>query len=457
MAVEEIGFDDLQNKVVGLTERPPIHCVIPQNEKHHLFHQIGRISRFVRDHFLFPLIAATDTATKKILQREDWISSELFWNAPYNDIRYPKHQQIKETFNRYDQHIVIKECGKEIKVKCRILETKDCPKDSNDGVLNHLIVQGNLSTLDNNIPALYPFLASYVTQKEQTPQMPPARFIMINHYHNTVRNENDLQVQTYLPGDMDEWTYVFKKCVEIVVDTYGSLEMISAHSLGNIPVVGHLMHVKKNEFKKLFPKLLLLSQGPSSTYEVSKNVPFQTYPKGWCFLLGAMVYYLSKWTGWEVALDETLTQFLSQIPHQEDSNEKLKKTKVVITEVDKDYYFPGKASLCASDRLDDIDNRVSLYRLSFSPPLSWGVQRGHHNFNMGLLQRQDLVRETLHIQGEKTVHLDNPEQIINYELTHPMLLKHGESIIDSVLHSLWSDSLGNASPSLEGRVTALTG
>lgn len=455
MAVEEIGFDELQSRAGVLCERPSIQCNIPQEEKHHLFHQIGRISRFIRDHFLFPLISATDAASKKILQREDWISSELFWNSSYNDIRYPKHQQIKEMFNRYDQYIVINQCGKEIKVKCRILETKNCPKDTNEGILNHLIVQGNLSTLDNNIPALYPFLASYVTQKEQNPELPPARFIMINHYHNTVRDQDSAQTKTYLPGDMDEWTYVFKKCLESVVDTYGSLEMISAHSLGNIPVVGHLKHVKKHEFAKLFPKVLFLSQGPSSTYEVSKNVPFETYPKGWCYLLGAFVYYISKWSGWEVSLDSTLTDFISGIPNDETSNLKLKQTKIVITEVDKDYYFPGKASLCASDRLDNIDSRVSLYRMSFSPPLSWGVQRGHHNFNMGLLQRQDLVRETLHLQGEKTVYLDNPQKIVDYELNHPMLLKHGENVVDSVLKSLWNETLYNQSPSLERRVSVL--
>ena len=457
MPVEEIGFEDAQAKVGALYERPSIHCSIPQEEKHHLFHQIGRISRFIRDHFLFPLVSATDAASKKILKREDWISSELFWNCSYNDVRYPKHQQIKEMFNRYDQYIVIKECGKEIKVKCRILETKDCPKDVKDGVLNHLVVQGNLSTLDNNIPALYPFLASYVTQKEKKPDLPPARFIMINHYHNTIKDEGSGFSNIYLPGDRDEWTYVFKKSLESVVDTYVSLEMISAHSLGKIPLLGHLKHVKEHEFTKLFPKVLFLSQGPSSTYEVSKNVPFETYPKGWCFLLGAFVYYLSKWSGWEVALDETLIDFFTKIPNDEETRKKLSNTKVIITEVDKDYYFPGKASLCASDHLDKIDSRVNLYRMSFSPPLSWGVQRGHHNFNMGLLQRQDLVREILHINGEKTVHLDNPQQIIDYEINHPMLLKHGENVVDSVLKSLWNTTLCYQNPSLEGRVSVLVG
>jgi hypothetical protein len=457
MAVEEIGFDDIQDKIGGLRERPSIHCSIPKEDQHHLFHQIGRISRFMRDHFLFPLISATDSASKKILKREDWFSSELFWNSTYNDVRFPKHQQIKEMFNRYDQSIVIHECGKEIKVKCRILETKDCPKDSNEGVLNHLIVQGNLSTLDNNIPALYPFLASYVTQKEQDAQLPPARFIMINHYHNTVKDDHQSQEERYLPGDVDEWTYVFKKCVESVVDTYGSLEMMSAHSLGNIPVVGHLNHVKPHEFTKLFPKVLFLSQGPSSTYEVSKNIPFEKYPNGWCYLVGAFVYYLCKWTGWDVSLDATLTDFLAAVPNDQDSVSKLKKCKVIITEVDKDYYFPGKASLCASDRLDNIDSRVSLYRMSFSPPLAWGVQRGHHNFNMGLLQRQDLVRECLHLQGEKTIHLDNPQEIVDYEVNHPMLLKHGQNVVDAVLKPIWEENRHSQSPSLEGRVEVLAG
>ncbi len=73
MAVEEIGFEDAQAKVGALYERPSIDCFIPQEEKHHLFHEIGRISRFIRDHFLFPLVSATDAATKKILSRENFI------------------------------------------------------------------------------------------------------------------------------------------------------------------------------------------------------------------------------------------------------------------------------------------------------------------------------------------------------------------------------------------------
>lgn len=452
MAVEEIVFDRA-GEYESLMARDPIECPIRKEERHHLFHQIRLIGKIFRNYFVFPLMSATDEVSRKILAREDWISSKLFWDSPFNDIRFPYHQQVKETFTRYDQNIVIKEAGKEIKIKCRVIETKGCPKEGAD-VLNHLIVQGNISTLDNNAPAVYPFLSSYIKSKEKNPQMPHARFVIYTHYGHSVCDEGSKKEEPYLPGDMDEWTFVFKKTVESIVNNYGKLEMISAHSLGNIPVIGHLNHVSDEEFDRLFPKTLYLSQGPSSIYEVTKNIPFECYPWGWTFGLGAFLYYLAKWTGWDISLDHVLTDRLGALPQTDFLKKRLKNTQIIVTEVAHDHYFPGKASLCASDRLESIDPRVNLYRLTFNPPLSWGVQRGQHNFNLGHLQRQDLMKEVLHVEGEKTVHLDSPKEIIKYEADHPLVIRHGESIVDAVLRPIWEKALEKTAqpPSLDGRI-----
>ncbi len=463
MAVEELGIENSVEHLQQLATRDPIECTIPENEKHHLFHQVGAISRYIRDHFIFPLISKTDPYSKEILKREDWFSNDLFWNSPYPDLRFPRHEQIKQTFDRYEQDIVIREAGKEIKLKCRIIETKDASKSSKEDVLNHLIVQGNISTLNNNMPGVYPFLSSYLEEKERNPQMKPARFIVLTHYHHTVKDLKTNNETTYLPGDIDEWMYVFKKTVEAVVDRYGQLEMMTGHSLGTLPVVGHLMHVNDEEFKKLFPRTLFLSQGPSSVEKVTKKIPLEleSYPWGWTtlglqYIVGKIVYYITKYSGWDISLDQILTERFSKLPQNDEIAKKLKQCKVIVSEVDNDYYFPDKASLCSSDKLENVDDRITLYRLTFNPPLSWGVKRGQHNFNLGLLQRRDLIKEKLHFQGIKTVHLDSPEAIVEYEnQDHPVILRHGESLVDAVLRSTWSQSCQSIAPSLESRVTRL--
>jgi|GEM_PF-1416912 len=471
MTIEEINFETSINDRETLTLRDPIFCPIQKEERKHLFHTAGFVNRIFRDRLIFPLMSRTDSFSRKILEREDWFSSDLFWNSEFIDLRYPRHHEVRSMFNRYDQEIVINEDGKEIKVKCRILETKGCPRGADEKVLNHLIVQGNVSTLNNNMPGVYPFLSSYLKNKELNPQLPHARFIVLTHYGHTIKDsrkdtgliskilkkwiyvEEPLKETNYLPGDMEEWGFVFKKSLETLVNEYGSLDLLAAHSLGNIPVVAHLNHVKDEEFIKLFPKTLFLSQGPSSSYEISKNIPFQWYPWGWCLGFGGAIYGFMKLVGWTLSLDQVLTNRLNKIAAKAEFSEKLKETNIVITEVDKDYYFPDKASLAASDVLEDFNEKINLYRLTFNPPLSWGCKRGQHNYNLGLLQRQDLMKEKLHINGNKTIHLENPKQIVEYEKDHPLFIKHGESIVDAVLRPIFERAVENCQAcSLEGRV-----
>jgi len=76
MAIEEINFDTSINDRETLNFRDPIFCPIQKEERKHLFHTARFVNRFFRDHLIFPLMSATDSLSRKIVEREDWFSSD---------------------------------------------------------------------------------------------------------------------------------------------------------------------------------------------------------------------------------------------------------------------------------------------------------------------------------------------------------------------------------------------
>ncbi len=455
MGISEIDTNSMINETSFITDRDPIYCKVSENEKPYLFNNLGIIAKFVRNFLrekLLPLSNASDYM-ENILKRENWISTDLFWKVPFADLRYPRQMEIREHFVLYDQYVIVKSDNKEIKLKCRVIEPKDCPLD---GCLNHMVIQGNISTLDNNMPAVYPYLDSYMKERDKNPDIAPARFIIFSHYDHKIADTETKKEKDYLPEDITEWGFVFKKAFESLVDRYGKFQMLAAHSLGNIPAVELLKYIKKEEFSRLFPQTVFLAQGPSSTYEVSKNYPFdlECYPWGWAFFgLGPILYFLSKWTGWNIQIDKTLTDLVNNFSKDTDIQKELKNRYLVLSQVKYDYYFPEKASLCGSDKLDDLEDKINLYRLNFNPPLSWATPRAQHNYSIGLLQRQDLIQERVSFEeGRHMLHLNDPKKIIEQANSHSFIMRHGESIVDTVLRSAWSSS---SPASLEGRVEIL--
>ena len=455
MGISEIDTNNTTNEVGFITDRDPIYSKVSDAEKVHFSNNLGAIGKFVRNFLrekLFPL-SNTSSYMENMLKRENWISTDLFWKVPFADLRYPRQMEIRDQFVRYDQYVIVKSDNKEIKLKCRVIEPKNCPSE---GCLNHMVIQGNISTLDNNMPGVYPFLDSYMKEKEQNPNIAPARFVIFSHYDHKIADTETNHEKEYFPEDINEWGFVFKKAFESLVDRYGKFQLLAAHSLGNIPAVELLKHIKKEEFDRLFPQTIFLAQGPSSTYEVSKNFPFdiECYPWSWAFFgLGPILYFLSKWTGWNIQIDKTLTDQINNFSQDLDIQKELKNRHLILSQVEHDYYFPKKAALCGSDKLDKIEDKINLYRMNFNPPLSWATPRAQHNYSIGLLQRQDLTQERISFEeGRHMLHLHDPKKIIEQANAHSFIMRHGESVVDTVLRSAWSRS---APPSLEGRVVVL--
>ena len=458
MEVSDIDLNISANDTLFVPERDPIYSEVSEEEKIHLFHNLGKVGRFVRSclqSLMFPL-TSTSSYIQNILQREHWISRDLFWKAPFEDLRYPRHQQIRNYFVRYDQFVIVKIDNKEIKLKCRVIEPKDCPPE---GCLNHLIIQGNISTLDNNMPGVYPFLDSYIKEREKNSDMAPARFVIFSHYDHKIADTLSQKEEDYLPGDIDEWGFVYKKAYESLVQQYGKFQLVAGHSLGTIPAIELFKHMKPEEFDTLFPQTLFFAQGPSSTYEVSKNIPFELecYPFGWAFFgIGLILHFVCKWTGWSLELDKTITEKLQAFAQDPAIQDKLKQKHLIATQVKYDFYFPGKAGLCGSDVLNPIeDTTINFYRMKFNPPLSWGVPRAQHNYSLGLLQRQDLIQEKVswEAEGRRRMHLEDPQKIVELSRSHEFIMRHGESLADLVLRSAWKDY--SMASTLENRTQVL--
>jgi hypothetical protein len=321
-----------------------------------------------------------------------------------------------------------------LKLKCRIIESKNCP---NQGAFNHFLVQGTTSTLENNIHGVYPFLESYIKAKEANSAITPGRFVIFNHYDNTTKKTSHALETPYLPGDMDEWGFIFKKALESLSHHYGKFQLASAHSLGNIPLVASLNHIKDEEAALLLPKTLFLAHGPSSLREVSKNVPFHwgVYPRGWLYIVGAIMYFLAKWTGWTIELDETLVHKLKHIQQLDDKN--LNKTNIIVSKVKHDFFFPGKVSLAESKKLDQLEGITNLYRLSFDLHHSVHHRHGHHDCPSGALQRIDLIKENLTLKNKREIiHNSHPREILHPPKRYPLMMRHGETLSDTVLRSV---------------------
>lgn len=420
-----------------ITTKPSIECKMNASEKKLLSRQAGRIASFIRTLLFFPL---------KVIKPYEGSSWQRFWETSYPDLVYPNKGEIQKNFRRYNQSIIMKMDGEEVRLNYVVVESNDCPKE---GALNHLIIQGNTSTKDNNMPPIYTFLDSYLKEKKASPTLPAARFIILNHYDHKKVKASSSKEEKFLPADMEQWGFVFKKAIECFKNEYGKFNLIAAHSLGNIPVIAHLKHLKDEEFTKLFPDTIFLAKGPSSLYEVSKNVPFEWegYPKrGLKWIIGAILYLLAKCTGWTLELDEAFVKRLKALPKKD-----LENVTVIATAVKGDHYFPGPVAFPASEKLDQVNDLINLYRLTFDVPSTITPKQGQHNYNPGLLQKPDLIKQKLHYEGEEIVNHKTAKEVSENKKDHHILLKNGESLVDAVLRCAWKTQL----KSLAGKVSEI--
>lgn len=420
---------NLNSQIVNpLLRKENLVCPMTAEEKKLLFRKANFISRYVRKTFFFPLSPARMSSSSANS------CSKMFWETSFVDLDYPKKKQIQDHFNRYEQIVEIEVEGKKLELKTLVIESKDIKK-SDKQPYNHLIVQGNTSNLENNTPGVYPFLESYMKEKEKDEAVNPARFVIFNHYDNFL-TDHEGKKSTYLPATMDEWGFLFKKTIETFSHSYGRFNAMSAHSLGNMPMIAQLKHFSESDFKTLFPTTLFLSKGPSSLYEVSKNVPFELgiYPFGWLFLISPILYFFAKCLGWSLELDETLLKYFQNLPKTEENLKKLKETTIILTEVKHDYYFPKKASLPSSQKMKDLEKEpINLYRLSFNPPGNRTVRKGQHNYYLNGFQRRYLYKEELSLIGKKILELKDQKKIFDAQLTQNLFLSHGMSISDLIL------------------------
>ena len=397
---------------------PPLKSSLSPEETAHLRYKANVVVDFIRRTFFFHQ-AKNYLSTSR---NKDTTTTPYarFFDPKLPDDNYPLQKKIQKTFNVFDQDIVI---GK-LKYRVRVLETKNCPVQ---GAFNHFIAQGTTSNLDNNIHNAYPHLAAYLKAKKTNPSLKGGRFVIATPYSMTFEKTQGAEEVPYLPSNFDEWGLVLKKTLETLTEAYGKFDAVSAHSLSNIPIVALLNHFKDEDFKKLFPKKLLLAHGPSSLKEVSKNVPRGIYPYGWFLGVGLLMYLLAKLFGWTLELDTTLVSQLQRM--QKVAKESLKKSHLIITKAHHDSFFPHGSGLANSRKLKDLKGVIAFSRLGFDSHHTVRHRESQHDFTAGDCQRLNLIYEKVYDSEGNKVTCD-PQAKKNHPLLLPLKSKLSDMLVN---------------------------
>lgn len=420
-----------------IPQKAHIAASIKKEEEKYLFQSANRIHEWVgkaiAKNFFFPWDAKKEA--EKEVQAKKPSAIEDFWGLDTLDTHFPEKEAIKQYYEVAIQCVEVKHKGKTLKMKCLVIEPKD--KSLLDKCVNHMIIQGNSSTLSNNPRGYYPFLEADVRERRQDPNHPPSRFIIFDHYDNTIVEEGK-EERPYLPKTMDEWGLLCKLTVQSLVNTYGEFSLMSAHSLGNFPMVAYLKFLDDDEFLKLFPKTLFLAQGPSSIYEVSKNVPlgYNLYPWGWFLVIGLVLYLLAKWTNWTLELDQTIVDRLNKLPDNEEMKKKKEEMQIVISGVKKESFFPGESSLVASKKLDQLKTG-HLHRVMFDPSVKAVSPTEQHSHSLRYFHTPDLINVSLRSHGQDVFNLTGFSEIDEAVGNQFKLFQKGDNLASAVCGLAW--------------------
>lgn len=330
------------------------------------------IGNWIRDFIFLPLARKLSREHTAILEREELFVKQ-FWdvNQPA-DLNYPHHDKIREAFTYRDQPIRMMMDGKEIEATCRIIETKE----KGTQTYNFVHVLGNLSTISNNLTATYPFLASYLDEKEANPELPPARFMVISQYNT----KSDTGM--YKPTTLEDSGLVLKKTLETIVEEYGTIQCLAGQSLGSVVVASSLKHLKN----ETIPKVLNLDRAPSSIEAVSKSHP-----------IGFLLYQLANYSGWTIDIGKELDDFYGRG----------ETSSCVISSLKNDSYFQGPASLSRHPSVKVLQQSGQAVVLEFDPFLQLFDARGHHIIRSDFLNgnyllessNRDFLRQKEHFAG----------------------------------------------------------
>lgn len=239
---------------------------------------------------------------------------------------------------------------------------------------NFVFLLGNLSVHDDNITGIYPFLASYMKEREKNPNMEGIRFILVSQY-NTKTEEN----KQFKPLNLDEMGQVLAKILEGLQKTKGPIQQLMGYSLGTIALSAALPHLDS----EYLPKNIYWDRGPSSLEVISHNHGF----KGW------FLWHCARFAGWDFDLGHNIRKYLGDRKEQ----------KIYITEVEHDSYFAKQASLAKSPHLKNLGAEQGFHKFTFDFAKQLYDERGHHGLHNGLLDYFHLQKPTKELKSHESM------------------------------------------------------
>ncbi len=336
------------------------------------------IGSIVRDGFFLPLAGKLSIEDQNRLKKEVLFYKD-FWNTETsNNPHLPYLKEIQKHFSCKTETTPIELNGKHLQVEYSLIES---PKSTSKNTQNLVFILGNLSTINNNIVAIYPFLASYLEKSKTDPSIAPLCVISINQYSCS---QNGLM---YKPKTLDESGEILTKTLKQIALIKGPITQITGHSLGSIILASSLKTATKE--KDLLPLNIYFDRGPSSISDMSKKLGLT----GWVLL------QIAKFSGWDIDVGLEIQKHLLNRTSQ----------NIFISEVLNDYFFSENSSLCKSPYLQNLKPDQGIQRLSFDFAAQLYDEKAHHNIHNGNLDGHHLT----------------PRQ--------PSLLKNDESMSDKIM------------------------
>lgn len=354
----------LKETDLTIRRNPPLVSKRARESCSELGRKISIFGKLIRDIIYYPLYRFLDTKrvenkiSQKLENEEEYYNR--FWTGKEpKDLNLECADIIRQMYVVYDQPvIVLAENGKKITSVCRVIESKDCPKE---GIFNAFLIPGSLSTLNNNLFAFYDFLVAHSKQEKGS----HARFFIFGYYEMSIEIESSQSSATYKPPTLEASGEVLKRTLEALQEEFGKFNLVFAHSAGCITLASLL----KRSGSELLPTMLHFDRGPSSLYEVSRHYWF-----------GGLLYAIAKRNGLVIHVDQEIKNFFNRCSKEDSIN--LQKCTCMVTGVEEDFVYPGQAGLATSNCLDDFQIKIQLTKWVFNPPEQINHSRAHHNWRL---------------------------------------------------------------------------
>src|SRR5579862_816090 len=208
----------------------------------------------------------TTKGKKQELQDEQELHTR-FWKTDLSTPPFKKEEIFACFYPPREKSFEIKLSGKTVTYTVSIVESKVTNSSAPCGPKYNLVyVAGNHTTKDTFLTGIYPYLESYLTQRNQQTHFSGARMVNITGYD--IRDETG---KMYFPKTLDEHGRILEAILCAFYDEYGSIEQIVGHSLGGILLAAAMKHLRVRGEDKYVPKHILLDRTPDSIFGASKN------------------------------------------------------------------------------------------------------------------------------------------------------------------------------------------